>query len=89
MTADPVGVIVVDCHAYDWHDPEEMGGRTLAHVAEQYGVLIEHLADHDLSSWASWYRVEGPRSHLVALMAGEYCGGEVEAEELVAAYLED
>jgi hypothetical protein len=77
----------VDCHAYAWHevDPNypECGPDNLVRMAEQYGVLIEHLPDHDWAGWAWMYRLTGPRAHLVRLLAAEYAGGVEEAEEFV------
>jgi hypothetical protein len=83
----PVTELEVDCHAYAWHLEDshypECGPENLVRMAEEYGVLIEYLPDHPLAGWAWWYRIVGPRAHIVRLLANEYCGGEPEAEEMV------
>jgi hypothetical protein len=81
--------IEVDCHAYAWHVANETypecGPDNLTRMAEEYGVLIRFLPDHELADWAWWYEITGPPAHVVALMMGEYGAGEHEAREMVGA----
>lgn len=83
--------IEIDCHTFPWHDdPEGRAGYgeddqlpTMVGLAETYGVLVEHLADHPLAGWAWWYRLTGPGEHLRRLLAEEYAGGYPEADEML------
>jgi hypothetical protein len=83
--------VVVDCHSYAWHleDPDyaECGPDNLVRMAEQFGVMVEHLADDDPDNiapgWAWWYRITGPRDNVVRLLADEYAECISQAEEMV------
>ena len=81
MTAADVVTLEVDCHAYPWHDADQWyaAGYSsrddfpgLVGMAERYAVLIEYLPDHDLSNWAWWYRVTGPRDKVGVFLEEEY-----------------
>lgn len=89
--------IIVDCHAYPWHEREEwmqdeeypeVGPTNLVRMAEMYAVLVEHLPDTDprnpCPGWAWYYRIQGPRENVARLLADEYCGCITEAREMVA-----
>lgn len=89
MTVETI-TIEIDCHSYPWHivDAEypECGPDNLIRMAEQYGVLMAFLPDHDMADWAYWYRITGPREHIVRLLVDEYAGDRATAEDLVGAY---
>jgi hypothetical protein len=55
----------------------------LVRMAEQYGVLVKYLPDHDWNGWAWMYEIIGPAEHIVNLLADEYAGDEATAREMV------
>lgn len=81
--------IELDCHDHPWHEVDEefpeCGPDNLIRMAEQYGVLIRYLPDHEWSGWAWWYRITGPRENLVHFLDAEYSGGD---DELTADIIE-
>jgi hypothetical protein len=83
MTAPAVVTVQVDCHAYAWHLPNpsypECGPGNLTRMAEEFGVLVKFLPDHDWADWADWYEVTGPPAHIVRLLEAEYGLSEAEA----------
>lgn len=91
MTAQTIMTMEIDCHAYPWHvreewmgdDYPEVGPDNLVRMSETFAILIEFLPDHPLASWAWWYRITGPRAHIVHCLSEEWCGGVEEAEEMV------
>ena|SRR3974390_1287873 len=92
-TTEPVDFVqmYLDCHAYALHLPDadypECGPDNLVRIAEQYGILIEYLEDDDprnpCSGWAWWYRVQGPKEHVIRFLAAECYGSEEEAREAI------
>lgn len=83
--------IIVDCHAYAWHEEDEYypecGPNNLVRMAEMFAVLVSVVEDDDprnpAPGWAWWYRIQGPRDNVVRLLADEYSGSIEEAEEMV------
>jgi hypothetical protein len=81
--------IQIDCHDHPWHEQDqefpECGPDNLLRMAEEFGVLIAFLPDHDHASWAWWYEITGPADNIVAFLAKEYCGNTEEAREILLA----
>lgn len=92
-STDGIRRLIVDCHAYPWHEPDphgdypECGPENLTRMAEEFGVLVKYLPDgpgpDGWGDWAWWYEIIGPAENIVRLLAAEYCGAEPEALELV------
>lgn len=49
-----------------------------------YGVLIAEITDHPWAGWASWYRVTGPRAHVLRFLVEECTGDEAMALDMLA-----